>query len=78
MNVTQIIQDGEIFDKDGKTLHIADVIGSYIIAKAEEMKCDLDETTIAVDDGKLVITGFYYMHEGEQFCNEVEIPFNWL
>ena len=37
------MKDLEIFDKDGKALHIADVIYSFIKDKAEESKKDIED-----------------------------------
>ena len=37
----------EIFDKDGKALHIADVIYSFIKAKAEIANKDIDDVYVS-------------------------------
>ena len=41
----------EIFDKNGKALHIADVIYSFIKDKAEESKKDIEDVYVGVDVG---------------------------
>ena len=41
----------EIFDKNGKALHIADVIYSFIKDKAEESKKDIEHVYVGVDAG---------------------------
>jgi len=67
------MKDLEIFDKNGKALHIADVISRFIELKADEHKtrvnnialCRRDESTITVDEissvsGECVGTFEYY------------------
>jgi|TARA_B100001094_G_C17826545_1_gene621129 hypothetical protein len=41
----------EIFDKDGKALHIADVIYSFIKDRAEKSKKDIEDIYVGVDVG---------------------------
>jgi|GEM_PF-1296836 len=41
----------EIFDKDGKALHIADVIYSFIKNVAEENNKDIEDVLVGVDVG---------------------------
>ena len=41
----------EIFDKNGKALHIADVIYSFIKGRAEESKKDIEDVLVGVDVG---------------------------
>jgi hypothetical protein len=73
------MKDLEIFDKDGKALHIADVIARFIEQKAEQHKIDKEDISLAIEDGdKLQILGFYYMHGGEQFSIEEHIALNGL
>ena len=39
----------EIFDKNGKALHIADVIYSFIKNRAEESKKDIEDVLVGVE-----------------------------
>ena len=41
----------EIFDKDGKALHIADVIYSFIKDRAVKSKKDIEDVYVGVDVG---------------------------
>ena len=41
----------EIFDKDGKALHIADVIYNFIKNVAEENNKDIEDVLVGVDVG---------------------------
>ncbi|MGD9697522.1 hypothetical protein [Acinetobacter sp.] len=41
----------EIFDKDGKALHIADVIYSFIKDSAEKSNKDIEDVYVGVDVG---------------------------
>jgi hypothetical protein len=41
----------EIFDKDGKALHIGDVIYSFIKDRAEKSKKDIEDIYVGVDVG---------------------------
>ena len=41
----------EIFDKDGKVLHIADVIYSFIKDSAERSNKDIEDVYVGVDVG---------------------------
>jgi hypothetical protein len=41
----------EIFDKDGKALHIADVIYSFIKERAKSHNKDLEDVYVGIDDG---------------------------
>jgi len=41
----------EIFDKNGKVLHIADIIYSFIKDKAEKNNKDIEDICVSVDIG---------------------------
>lgn len=49
------MEDLEIFDKDGKALHIADVISRFIVDKAEQYKVGVNEVMISTYGGKMII-----------------------
>ena len=45
----------EIFDKNGKALHIADVISRFIVDKAEQHKVGVNEIILSTYNGKMII-----------------------
>lgn len=53
----------EIFDKDGKALHIADVIYSFIKNVAEENNKDIEDVLVGVKDLLTFYQGFFWVHD---------------
>lgn len=47
------MKDLEIFDKDGKALHIADVIASFLKCKAEQHKTEANKVLIGLNYDEL-------------------------
>lgn len=60
------MKDLEIFDKDGKALHIADVIARFLEQEAQKVKFSIDDVTVGIDEhwktkeARLVVYDFDY------------------
>lgn len=66
------MKDLEIFDKDGNALQISDIIARFIEQKSKQYNIDKEDINLSIEDNRLRILAFYYMH-GEQFSIDEHI-----
>ncbi|MFH2029696.1 MAG: hypothetical protein ABIJ40_03600 [Bacteroidota bacterium] len=72
------MKDLEIFDKNGKALHIADVVIRFIVDKAEQHKVGVNEIFVSTYNGKILIDQLESSGNANYFNELEDIDLNGL